>query len=76
MRERDRGVERKADGVGELAIAGEPLAELRRPHRMDEDQAAELLREADRAGHHRLLEHAPVHRVERDHRGAAHVDRE
>ena len=44
MRERERRLERIADGVGEAAIAAEPRLELRRPHRVDEDQAAELFR--------------------------------
>src|ERR1700716_3068322 len=44
MRERQRRVERIADGVGQFAIAAEPRLELRRSDRMDEDQAAELFR--------------------------------
>ena len=39
-------------------------------------QPPELLGEADRPRHHRLFQHPPVHAVERDHRRAAHVDRE
>src|SRR5882757_3871413 len=44
VRERNGGVERKGDDVGELAVAGEPLVELRHPHRVDENETAELFR--------------------------------
>ena len=43
VRQRDRGVERIADGVAEPAVAGEPLGELRRALRMDEQRHAQLL---------------------------------
>src|SRR6266581_388779 len=45
VRERDRGVERIADDVAQTAVASQPLLESRgSPLRMDENQAAELLR--------------------------------
>src|SRR2546426_31478 len=45
VRERDRRVERIADDVAQSAVALQPLLESRAsPLRMDEDQAAELLR--------------------------------
>src|ERR1700694_5494099 len=46
MRERDGGLERVADHVAQIAVALEPLAELRRGAvalRVDEDDHAELL---------------------------------
>src|SRR5207245_2370496 len=43
MRERDRGVERVADRVGEPAVALESLGQVRGALRMNEDQDPELL---------------------------------
>src|SRR5262245_50665458 len=54
------------DGLDRVAVGGPCLA----------DQPPQLLRQAQRAGYHRLLELPSGQRVERDHGGCSHVDRD